>query len=210
VLHACPGTFSYIDDILVFGDGESHDKNLKILLSHLKAVGLELNEDKCVYRKPELIFMGHVISRGKVRPTLKRVQAIREFERPRTATDLQKFLGLITYVNKFIPHLASEVDGLRKAAREVPFSWSAKLDQEFEKAKKLLSDESYLSLFDPTRETLVLADASPVGLGAVMLQKKDDTVYIICYISCSLSDTERRYSQTEKEALALVFAYVNA
>lgn len=52
-----------------------------------------------------------------------------------------------------------------------------------------------------------MADASPVGLEAVLLQKKNDQdVRVICYVSQSLSTVERRYSQTEKEALALVFA----
>eukprot|EP00105_Crassostrea_gigas_P021384 XP_011440495.1 PREDICTED: uncharacterized protein LOC105337466 [Crassostrea gigas] len=60
--------------------------------------------------------------------------------------------------------------------------------------------------FDPKARTQVIADASPVGLGAVLVQIQQGEPRIICFASKSLTDVERRYSQTEKEALALVWA----
>ena len=63
-----------------------------------------------------------------------------------------------------------------------------------------------LGYFDKDAPTQVIADASPVGLGAVLTQKQKNGPRVICYASRSLTDTERRYSQTEKEALALVWA----
>lgn len=59
--------------------------------------------------------------------------------------------------------------------------------------------------FDPDDRTFVMADASPVGLGAVLVQGEGDHTRVITYASHSLSSVERRYSQTEKEALALVY-----
>jgi len=109
-------------------------------------------------------------------------------------------------LGRFIPHFSTELDLLQKVARASPFEWSAEAEQTFIHVKSLLSDETYLSLFDPDLPTLVMADASPIGLGAVLLQKKNEQVRVICYVSRSLSPVERRYSQTEKEALALVFA----
>ena len=72
--------------------------------------------------------------------------------------------------------------------------------------KTLLSDDTPLGFFDPDLRTIVMADALPVGLGAVLLQEKGSAVRTICYVNRSLSSVERRYSQTKKEALALVFA----
>ena len=61
-----------------------------------------------------------------------------------------------------------------------------------------------LALFDPTRETVVSADASYYGLGAVLIQKQPEGVMKpVAYISRSLTPTEQRYAQIEKEALAL-------
>ena len=65
---------------------------------------------------------------------------------------------------------------------------------------------STLAYFDVNAKTQVIADASPVGFGAVLVQKQGEDYKIICYASRSLSDIERRYSQTEKEALGLVWA----
>ena len=63
-----------------------------------------------------------------------------------------------------------------------------------------------LGYYDKDSPTQVIADASPVGLGAVLTQKQKNGPRVICYASRSLTDTERRYSQTEKEAQALVWA----
>ena len=63
-----------------------------------------------------------------------------------------------------------------------------------------------LGYFDKDALTQVIADASPVGLGVVLTQKQKNGPRVICYASRSLTDTKRRYSQTEKEALALVWA----
>ena len=70
----------------------------------------------------------------------------------------------------------------------------------------VLANVSTLAYFDVNAKTQVIADASPVGLGAVLVQKQGEDYKIICYASRSLSDIERRYSQTEKEALCLVWA----
>ena len=69
----------------------------------------------------------------------------------------------------------------------------------------VLANVSTLAYFDVNAKTQVIADASPVGLGAVLVQKQGEDYKIICYASRSLSDIERRYSQTEKEALGLVW-----
>jgi len=69
-----------------------------------------------------------------------------------------------------------------------------------------MAGASMLAYFDRGAPTEVIADASPVGLGAILVQEVDGERRAVCYASRSLSDTERRYSQTEKEALALVWS----
>ena len=90
--------------------------------------------------------------------------------------------------------------------KEQPFVWGKEQDAAFVKWKEALANASTLAYFDVNAKTQVIADANPVGLGAVLAQKQGEDYKIICYASRSLSDIQRRYSQTEKEALGLVWA----
>ncbi|XP_065222486.1 uncharacterized protein LOC135847033 [Planococcus citri] len=138
----------YIDDIVVYGkDQAEHDANLKAVLSRLRECGLEINMQKSKFGQSEVTFLGHVIGNGTIRPTLNKVQVIQEFRLPESG--------------KFIPNLSSELDLLRQVARTTPFSWSPEAVQHFIHIQSMLSEESYLYLFDPELPTTVMADASP-------------------------------------------------
>ena len=84
--------------------------------------------------------------------------------------------------------------------------WGEKQEQSFQRLKSQVASAPVLAYFDKDMPTLVIAAASPVGLGAVLVQEKNGESHGICYASRSLSQVECRYSQTEKEALALVWA----
>lgn len=90
--------------------------------------------------------------------------------------------------------------------RDATFVWGPEQQKSFDKPKELLSKAETLGYFDIKAHTKVIADASPVGLGAVLVQEQAGEQRVISYASRSLSDVEKRYSQTEKEALALVWA----
>lgn len=111
------------------------------------------------------------------------------------------------YSSRFIPHFATLSEPLRKLTRkDVPFHFRAEQKAEFESLKQSMSEAGTLAYFDKNAPSKVIADASPVGLGAVLVQSQDGAWVPICYASRSLTECERKYSQTEKEALALVWA----
>ena len=83
--------------------------------------------------------------------------------------------------------------------------WESEQEDVFKKLKELMAKTCTLAYFDPKAITKVIADASPSGLGAVLVQQQGKDQRVIFYASRSLTDVERRYSQTEKEALALVY-----
>jgi hypothetical protein len=104
-------------------------------------------------------------------------------------------------------HLATIGEPLnRLMKKEQPFVWGKEQDAAFAKLKEALANASTLAYFDVNAKTQVIAYVSPVGLGAILVQKQGEDYKIICYVSHSLSDVERRYSQTEKEALGLDWA----
>ena len=169
--------------------------------------GLTFNRDKCQYKMAHLEFMGHVLSEHGVGPTEAKVRAVAEARGPRDAGEVRSFLGLVNFTARFIPDLATVSAPLQKLTKaKEPFVWGIDQQNSFNELKKRLTCAETLGYFDKEAKTTVIADASPVGLGAVLVQEQGDEHRIINYASRSLSDVERRYSQTEKEALAIVWS----
>ena len=114
---------------------------------------------------------------------------------------------MVGFSARFIPNFATIAEPLRGISRQgTPFVWGSEQEASFQELKQQLASAPVLAYFDKEAHTRVIADASPVGLGAVLVQEKNGVGRAVCYASRSLSSVERRYSQTEKEALALVWA----
>ena len=86
------------------------------------------------------------------------------------------------------------------------WTWGPDQEESFESAKAELAKPTNLFLYDPALETKLSADASSYGLGAVLLQAHQDGWKPVIDASRSLSETEKRYAQIEKEALTITWA----
>lgn len=212
ILANCKNAVNYIDDVLIFGETEEeHDRALCAVMETLKDKNILLNHNKCTFRVREVEFLGHRLSSNGIRPTEDKVEILRTFRAPQTVEELRSFLGLVTYVGRFLPDLATVCAPLRNLTHKgVIYNWQSEHEEAFGRLKGMVSNIHTLSYFDNSLRTRVIADASPVGLGAVLVQFGDTRdgpdPRIICYANKSLSTTEKRYCQTEKEALALVWA----
>ena len=177
-------------------------------MERLRQYGLTLNADKCLFNVDRLVFMGILLSEKGIGPTEERVRALQETREPETVSEVRSFLGLANYSSRFIPHFATLTEPLRKLTRkDVPFHVGPEQKASFESLKQSMAEAGTLAYFNKNASTKVVADASPVGLGAVLMQNQNGAWVPICYASRSLTECERRYSQTEKEALALVWAW---
>ncbi|KAJ8407410.1 hypothetical protein AAFF_G00279840 [Aldrovandia affinis] len=142
-----------------------------------------------------------------INPEEERVRAVAEAREPENAAEVRSFLGLVGYSSRFIPQFATLSEPLRRLTRkDTPFEFGPEQRRAFNALKDELARAGTLAYFDKDAETKVIADASPVGLGAVLVQVQQGEEVPICYVSRSLSDCERKYSQTEREALGLVWA----
>ena len=151
--------------------------------------------------------MGLLLSKHGVGPTEEKVRAVVEASQPQTPSEVRSFLGLMEFSARFIPDFATTADPLRRLARKgEPFMWGEEQEKSFQKLKSQVASAPVLAYFDKDAHTCVIADASPVELGAVLVQEKNGESRAVCYVSLRLSQAERRYSQTEKEALALAWA----
>ena len=141
-----------------------------------------------------------------ISPDITKVQAIRDARVPTNAAEVRSFLGLATYCSRFIPDFATLVEPLRLLTRKgTLWRWNSVHQQAFDTLKTLLSGTQVMAHYDPSAPTQLRVDASPVGLGAVLTQTQHGVTRPIAYASRTLSNVERRYSQTEKEALAVVW-----
>lgn len=209
VLSGCEGCMNYIDDIIVYGSTvEEHDRRLGKVLKRLSDYDITLNSDKCMYRVKSLEFLGHRLSSKGIEPSVDKTLAIKQFRQPNTSEEVRSFLGLVNYVGKFIPNLSTLTDPLRELTKQgAQFIWTDKHANTFEEIKQHMSNPKVLGYYDVNNRTRVIADASPVGLGAVLIQYNDQSeARVISFASRGLTDVEKRYAQTEKEALALVWA----
>ena len=115
---------------------------------------------------------------------------------------------MITYCSKFIPNFATLTDPLRHLLKaNTPWVWNNDHKLSITALQRLLLSSDILSYFNPTAETQIVTDASPIGLGAVISQLQNDGSWRpISYASRALTPVEQRYSQIEKESLAILFA----
>ena len=152
--------------------------------------------------------MGLLLSKYGVGTTSERVKAVLEATPPTSASEVRSFLGMVGFSSRFIPNFATIAEPLRALTRQgTPFKWDSEQQSAFKSLKSALANAPVLAYFDKDANTSVVTDASPVGLGAVLIQEKDGVSRAVCYASRSLSDVERRYSQTEKEALGVVWGF---
>ena len=185
-----------------------HDRNLENVIKRLAQRNLTLNPDKCSFRISKVVFMGLLLSKYGVGPTSERVKAVLEATPPTSASEVRSFLGMVGFSSRFIPNFATIAEPLRALTRqETPFKWDSEQQSAFQSLKSALANAPVLAYFDKDANTSVVTDASPVGLGAVLIHEKDGVSRAVCCASRSLSDVERTYSQIEKEASGVVWGF---
>ena len=208
LLNGIPGVIVYIDDILVTGTTtEEHLKALDEVLSRLEKAGLCLQKQKCSFMQTSVTYLGHSIEADGIRPVPEKVEAVRQAPQPQNAVELRSYLGLLTYYSKFLPNMSTVLAPLyRLLRRSTSWRWGYAEHQAFEKSKQLLTSAPLLVHYDPELELILACDASAHGIGAVLSHRMPDgSEKPIGFVSHTLSKTEIKYPQIEKEGLSCVF-----
>ncbi|UYV61067.1 K02A2.6-like, partial [Cordylochernes scorpioides] len=203
------GVVCFMDDIVVYGSSlEEHNERVRQVLKKIQEEGMTLNPEKCCQFGVKTVkFLGHTLSSEGLFIDEEKLDAITKMEAPRSTKELKSFLGMVNYLGKFIPNLADKLQPLNSLlSTKNEWVWDEPQKKSFNLLKQELVSRPNFALFDPSRTTIVSADASSFGIGGVLRQEQPDgSLKPIAYVSRTLSETEKRYSQIEKEGLAIVW-----
>lgn len=203
-----PYVFTYLDDIIVISPTfEKHLEILKIVFDRINNAGFTLNRNKCQFCRPEIKYLGYVVNKCGLHVDPDKVQAILKYERPKSTSDIRRFIGMASWYRRHIENFsiitAPLTNLLRKHAR---FVWTDECESAFQTLKNHLVAAPVLSCPDFSKTFTIQCDASDYGIGAALTQEFDDGEKVICYLSQSLSRQQRKFSTTEKECLAVLWA----
>ncbi|WMV49778.1 hypothetical protein MTR67_043163 [Solanum verrucosum] len=139
---------------------------------------------KCEFLLTSVAFLGHVFSKEGVIVDPQKIEAVKNWVWPRSVTKVKSFVGLASYYRRFVKKFTSIATHLTNLTKkEIPFKWTKKCDESFQKLKTLLTTAPILALPIEGKDFIVYCDASHSGLVVVSMQDKN----IIAYASCQLS-----------------------
>src|ERR1043166_5761634 len=180
--------------------------------------------DKCKFCFNEIEFLGYIIEKDGIKTDEKKIKKIKNYPRPTTITELKGFLGLASYYRRFIKDFSKITKPLNDLMKGIDYEketkqkiqnkkinitkeWEEEQEKSFQILKERLCTTPILAYPDFGKEFILYTDASGYALGAVLSQiGKGGKEQVIYYASKTLTDTERKYSTTELECYAVVWA----
>lgn len=199
----------YMDDILIATT--TMDEHLNILsevFALIRKHCLKLKLKKCRFLFEEIDYLGYRVNAAGIQPNPSHLEAIEHFPVPKNSRDVHSFLGLASYFRKFMQNFATIAKPLYDLVRkDAVFTFGDVQLQAFNRLKQTLLSSPVLAIYSPKDPTELHCDASSLGYGAILLQRKSDHQWHpIFYFSKRTTDAESRYHSFELETLAIINA----
>ncbi|XP_037811309.1 uncharacterized protein K02A2.6-like [Lucilia sericata] len=205
LLAGLEGVVVFLNDILISAPNRKlHCERLERVLTVFRDAGFKLSPEKCEFFRKEIKYLGHVIDKNGLRMNPEKVRNITEIPYSNNVKDFQAFLGVVNFYRRFLPSVSTMLNPLHQADTE--FKWTRDCYEAVDKIKECLLAGNCLAHFNANFKTKVTVDASPVGVGAVLSQindKGEDRTNE--FASRTLTPTEKRYSQLDREAVSILF-----
>lgn len=208
LLAGLDGVVVFLDDVLITAPNrEQHVQRLSKVLNILRDSGFKLSRDKCDFFCDKIHYLGHVIDRNGLHMNHEKVIDIQQIKYPKNVKELQSFLGMVNFYRRFIPGIATLLSPLYELLRaDSKFVWDHSCSKSMDELKNILMSENCLAHYNPDERLKLIVDASPVGVGAILMQIDAKNVdKPIEFASRTLSQAEKNYSQLDREAVAIYF-----
>jgi hypothetical protein len=194
----------FIDDILIFSkNDEDHDEHLRVVLQKLRENQLYAKLSKCEFWLKEVLFLGHIISKGGISVDPSKVKDVLSWKTPQNVSDIRSFLGLAGYYRRFIKGFSKNSKPMTELlAKGNTFEWMPMRETYFQEFKKRLTMVPVLTVPDMEKPLSIYYDASGQGLGCVLMQDS----HVVAYASRQLRKHEGKYLTHDLELAAVVHA----
>lgn len=203
---------AYLDDIIVFSDTfEHHLLALEKVFKRIQECSLQLSPKKCDFCKLEMSYLGFIVCKNGHKPDPNKIKAVLNLKIPQTLKETRSFLGMASYYRRFIRDFAQIAAPLHELTRkDISYEWTENTQFSFEHIKRLITEASLLYSPKSGDIFVVDCDASTIGLGAVLSsldpQDRKKPERPIAFQSRLLQENERKWSITELEAFAVIWA----
>ncbi|KAI3714701.1 hypothetical protein L6452_21660 [Arctium lappa] len=199
----------FMDDFSVYGS--SFDQcldNLKQSLKRCEETDLVLNWEKCHFMVTEGIVLGHLISKRGVEVDKAKLEVIEKLPEPTTVKGIRSFLGHAGFYRRFIKDFSKISKPLCLLLQhDQKFDFNDECRNAFNTLKKALVTAPVVVAHEWDKPFEIMCDASDWAVGAVLGQRKEKFFHSIHYASKALNEAQINYTTTEKELLAVVFAF---
>ena len=166
--------------------------------------GLTFNSNKCAINQEQVRFFGAIFDKNGIHSDPQKVEELKSLPSPTNITELQKVLGIITYMAPFIPRLSDLTANLRELlSKDTDYDWINSHQKSLQEINNLICKEMLLHYYDPSKKSVIQVDASSRGLEAALIEEGKP----IAFASKSLTETEKHYANIEQEFLAVVFGW---
>ncbi|CAF2830779.1 unnamed protein product [Rotaria sp. Silwood2] len=206
----CKHVLAYIDDIIIYSQNfNEHLKHIEEVCSLLHEANFKLNVDKCEVSRTEILFLGHLIKAGTIKPDPNNIRGLTDTQEPTSAEEAFRFVKAAEYYRKFIPKFSiiaaplhqysPETLQQQKINKKLKFELSVEARTAFHQLKKTLTTDLILDLPDDTLPFKLQTDASVDGIGAVLLQITPNGDRPLAYMSKKLTKTQTNWPTIEQE-----------
>ncbi|GJW73383.1 putative reverse transcriptase domain-containing protein [Tanacetum coccineum] len=151
-------------------DEKEHEEHLKAILELLKKEQLYTKFSKCEFWILKVQFLGHVIDSRSIHVDPAKIESIKDWESPKTPTEIRQFLGLAGYYRRFIEGFSKIAKSMTKLTQKgIKFDGREKEENAFQLIKQKLCSVPILALLEGSKDFVVYCDASHKGLGDVLM-----------------------------------------